>query len=47
MKKENGDSVTFETKHTLSDRQINILLKGGIINEFKQRLKDEQVQEEA
>ncbi|MEO2071844.1 MAG: aconitate hydratase [Zunongwangia sp.] len=47
VKKENGDSVTFETKHTLSDRQINILLKGGIINEFKQRLKDEQVQEEA
>lgn len=36
--KSNGDTVSFETKHTLSDRQINILLKGGIINEFKERI---------
>ncbi|SHI48527.1 aconitase [Mesonia phycicola] len=36
--KENGDSVTIPTKHTLSDRQIRVLLKGGIINEFKEKL---------
>jgi len=38
VQKENGDTVEFETKHTLSDRQIDILLKGGIINEFKEKL---------
>lgn len=36
--KENGDSVTIPTKHTLSNRQIRVLLKGGIINEFKEKL---------
>ncbi len=38
VQKENGNTVDFETKHTLSDRQIDILLKGGIINEFKEKL---------
>ncbi|MBK5193699.1 MAG: aconitate hydratase, partial [Flavobacteriaceae bacterium] len=38
VQKENGDTVEFETKHTLSDRQIDVLLKGGIINEFKEKL---------
>ena len=47
IKKENGENTEFEAKHTLSDRQITVLLKGGIINEFKERLKEEQVQEEA
>ena len=42
-KKEGGDTVEFETKHSLSDRQIDILLKGGIINEFKSRLQNEEV----
>jgi len=42
VKKENGKKVEFETKHSLSDRQISILLKGGVINEFKEQLeKDE------
>ncbi|MAN26584.1 MULTISPECIES: aconitate hydratase [Mesonia] len=36
--KENGDSVTVPTKHTMSDRQIRVLLKGGIINDFKEKL---------
>jgi aconitate hydratase len=38
VEKSNGDKVSFDTKHTMSDRQINILLKGGIINEFKERI---------
>lgn len=42
-KKDNSDTVEFETKHTLSDRQIQILLKGGIINEFKAQLTNEDV----
>ncbi len=36
---DSGKKLEFETKHTLSDRQINMLLKGGIINEFKEKLK--------
>ncbi|GAB2769935.1 aconitate hydratase [Salinimicrobium soli] len=35
--------IEFETKHSLSDRQIQILLKGGIINEFKERLRNQDV----
>lgn len=35
---DSGKKLEFETKHTLSDRQINMLLKGGIINEFKDKL---------
>jgi len=38
VKKENGNEETFDTKHSLSDRQIQVLLKGGIINEFKEKL---------
>jgi aconitate hydratase len=33
-----GKQLEFDTKHSLSDRQINILLKGGIINDFKDKL---------
>lgn len=42
-KKDRGERVEIETKHSMSDRQIQILLKGGIINEFKERLKNNQV----
>ncbi|UQD57160.1 aconitate hydratase [Flavobacterium sp. K5-23] len=35
VKKINGKNIEFDTKHSLSDRQINILIKGGIINDFK------------
>ncbi len=35
---DSGKKLEFDTKHTLSDRQINMLLKGGIINEFKDKL---------
>lgn len=38
VRKENGDEQSFETKHSMSDRQIQVLLKGGIINEFKEKL---------
>lgn len=40
VKKKNGEKVEFETKHSLSDRQINILLKGGIINKYKEHLEE-------
>jgi aconitate hydratase len=36
--KSKGDSKTIEMKHTLSDRQIQIIVKGGIINDFKEKL---------
>ena len=35
--KETGE-VAIPTKHSLSDRQIRVLLKGGIINDFKEKL---------
>jgi aconitate hydratase len=38
-----GTTEVIETKHSMSDRQIQILLKGGIINEFKARLTNEEV----
>jgi len=38
VEKDGGKTEEFETKHTLSDRQINILIKGGIINDFKEKL---------
>ncbi|MCY2687046.1 aconitate hydratase [Salinimicrobium sp. TH3] len=41
--KPNGQRVEFETKHTMSDRQIQVLLKGGIINEFKEQLKNREL----
>ena len=42
VKKSNGEKVQFETKHSLSDRQINILLKGGVINKFKEQLEEKE-----
>ncbi len=36
--KKTGKTIRIPTKHSLSDRQIRILLKGGIINDFKDRL---------
>lgn len=36
----NGKRETFKTRQTLSDRQIRVLLKGGIINDFKEKLKN-------
>ena len=42
VKSEDGTKrEEFETKHSMSDRQIDVLLKGGIINEFKDRLEEE------
>ncbi|SHI58141.1 aconitase [Arenibacter nanhaiticus] len=38
VSKDSGKKLEFDTKHTLSDRQINMLLQGGIINEFKDKL---------
>ena len=38
VKKGDGKKVEFEAKHSLSDRQIKILLKGGAINVFKEQL---------
>ena len=35
---DSGKLLEFETKHTLSHRQISMLLKGGVINEFKEKL---------
>ena len=36
--KSDGNSESIKTKHTLSDRQIKVLVKGGIINDFKEKL---------
>lgn len=33
-----GGNIQIETKHTLSERQVQILIKGGIINDFKEKL---------
>ncbi|MGB3774184.1 MAG: aconitate hydratase, partial [Leeuwenhoekiella sp.] len=38
IEKKSGEQITIKTKHTLSDRQIRVLLMGGIINEFKEKL---------
>lgn len=38
IKKENGMSISIPVKHSMSDRQIRVLLKGGIINDFKEKL---------
>ena len=37
IKKKTGD-ITIRTRHSLSERQIRILLIGGIINDFKEKL---------
>lgn len=41
--KKGAEPIEIETKHSLSDRQIQVLLKGGIINEFKEQLKNKDV----
>ncbi|MGY5849409.1 aconitate hydratase [Salegentibacter sp. F14] len=46
IRKPNGERIKFETKHSLSDRQINILAKGGIINEFKERIEEQELGED-
>lgn len=38
IKKIGADDVTIKTRHTFSDRQIRVLLIGGIINDFKEKL---------
>lgn len=43
VNKESGENVEFETRHSMSDRQIQVLLKGGIINEFKEQLSNKEV----
>ena len=43
LKAAGEEPLQIETKHSLSDRQIEILLKGGIINEFKARLSNQEV----
>lgn len=42
-KQEGAEPVEIETTHSMSKRQIQILLRGGIINEFKERLSNEEV----
>jgi aconitate hydratase len=34
-----GKNIEIGTKHSLSERQIDVVLKGGIINEYKDNLK--------
>ncbi len=36
--KASGEEKQIKAKHTMSERQIQVLLKGGIINDFKERL---------
>ncbi|EIA07919.1 aconitate hydratase [Flavobacterium frigoris] len=38
IEKADGSILEFETKHSLSDRQINVLAKGGIINDFRTKI---------
>ncbi|MGO2101599.1 MAG: aconitate hydratase [Psychroflexus halocasei] len=45
LKKSDGSKVRFPTKHSLSDRQIHILMKGGIINDFKERIEENDIGE--
>lgn len=40
---EDKPQLEFYARHSLSDRQIQILLRGGIINEFKAQLSNEDV----
>lgn len=40
VEKGNGDTETLNANHSMSDRQIEVMLRGGIINEFKERLED-------
>ncbi|KAB7531493.1 aconitate hydratase [Flagellimonas olearia] len=34
-----GQSFAFEAVHTMSDRQMEVLLKGGVISDFQEKLK--------
>jgi len=43
INKKDGQNIEIETRHSMSDRQIQVLLKGGIINEFKEQLKNREV----
>jgi len=36
--KNKNHETSILTKHSLSDRQIALLLKGGVINDFKEKL---------
>ncbi len=36
--KNKNNTMEILTKHGLSDRQIGLLLKGGVINDFKDKL---------
>lgn len=36
--KNSGEEIKVTTKHTMSDRQVEVLLNGGIINTFKKEL---------
>ncbi|UGU16098.1 aconitate hydratase [Sinomicrobium kalidii] len=38
IEKKNGETLTIPASHSLSDRQIDVLLKGGIINDYKEKL---------
>lgn len=38
MVKNKDNTVEILTRHSLSDRQIELLLKGGVINDFKEKL---------
>ncbi|MFT5715761.1 MAG: aconitate hydratase [Flavobacterium sp.] len=38
VEKADGNTIEFETKHSLSDRQINVLAKGGFINDFRTKI---------
>ncbi|HEA29240.1 MAG TPA: aconitate hydratase [Leeuwenhoekiella sp.] len=38
IKKKDAIDVTIKARHTMSDRQIRVLLIGGIINDFKEKL---------
>jgi aconitate hydratase len=38
IEKADGSNLELEAKHSLSDRQINVLAKGGIINDFRTKL---------
>jgi aconitate hydratase len=36
--KNKNNTIEIFTKHSLSDRQIGLLLKGGVINDFRDKL---------
>ena len=38
LKKSSGEKQNIKVKHSMSERQIQVLLKGGIINDFRDKL---------